>query len=309
MFLFGWTAVLATALGFFGTAWWPLDVLADWRMILAAVLVVAAVVTGLGYSRSSAVVFLAAAIVNALLIAPMWLTQQELPTAEERLRVTSLDLASTPVAQKSIIDWAARIESDLIVLANAGPAWTALVERSDLPYRVLNDPGLTAGTLVLARNGVTASVLEDPSGYGEVDVVIITSLGGQELTIVGLSVTRPVSARSSQERVDRFGDVNAALRGRDGAVVLVGNIETSRWSHAFAVLSREMVNSEDGFGYMATYPSRDLRLIGDFGGIPVDHALYRGPLTVTERRISPNLGLDHRALVIDLAPAQAAADG
>jgi endonuclease/exonuclease/phosphatase (EEP) superfamily protein YafD len=310
MFLLGWTAALATLLGFFGTAWWPLDVLADWRLLYTLVLVPAAIVCGLGYSRLSAVVFLVAAIVNMWLIAPLWLDEQALPATEDRVRVVSLDIGSAPDVRQEVIEWANTVEGDIIVLANAGGTWTRIVEQLAVPYRIVNeDPGLTGGTLVLARNGIPVTLETAPPGLGAVDIVLTVPLADQELTILGYSVERPVSASSTEERLDEFASINAAMRRMTGPVVVVGNLEASRWSKAFARISEGLTNSEDGFGYLATYPASDLPLIADYAGIPVDHALYLGAITVGHRRISPDLGTDHRALVVDLSPTAASTSG
>ena len=135
MFLVGWTAVLATVLGFFGTTWWPLDMLSDWRLILAIVLGIAAVATGFGYSRVSTIVFIVAAIVNVLLIAPMWLNEQQPLTGSDRVRVISLDIGSTPDAREAIIDWINASEGDIVLLANAGGTWRRYIEVENVPPR------------------------------------------------------------------------------------------------------------------------------------------------------------------------------
>ena len=302
MFLLGWTAALATVLGFLGGVWWPLDVLADWRFILVAILAVAAVATGFGYSRISAMVFLVAAIVNALLIAPMWLEEQPTLTAGDRVRVISIDIGFAPDVRQRVIEWVHTAEGDVVVLANAGGTWEPAIE--GLPYRIVNDdPGLTSGTVVLARNGIPVTVEEVPATLGAVDIAISVPLADRDVTFYAVSVERPVGANASAERLDAFAAINGTLRRTSAPTVVVGNLEASRWSHAFETISAELVNSEDGFGYMATYPSFDLPVVGEWFGIPVDHAIYTGPITVTHRRVGPNVGTDHRPLLVDFSPA------
>lgn len=304
MFLFGWTAALATALGFFGSEWWPLDMLADWRLILIVVLGAAALATGFGYSRVSAVVFLAAAIVNAVVIAPMWVEEQKPLSASERVRVISLDVGLAPDVREAVLDWVNMSEGDIVVLANAGGRWQHIIEKKAVPYRVVNeDPGLTGGTLVLARNGIPVTVEEVPVALGAVDVIIEVPLGDRDVRILGVSVERPVSRAAYEERIDDFTAINARITRNTSPTVIVGNLEASRWSYAFSIIANGLANSEDGFGFMATYPSLDLPLAGKYAGAPVDHALYVGPITVTHRKVGPNLGTDHRPLLFDLSPA------
>jgi endonuclease/exonuclease/phosphatase (EEP) superfamily protein YafD len=304
MFLLGWTAVLATLLGFFGTVWWPLDVLADWRFILAFVLILATIATGLGYSRVSAVVFLVAAIVNIYFVAPMWLNDQQPLVSSDRIRVVTLDIGLAPDVRPAVLEWVNMIEGDIIILANAGGAWASAIDQLGVPYRVVNeDPGLTGGTLVLARNEIGATIEPVPAGMRAADVIVRVPLADQQVRIVGFSVERPVSASTTKERLIDFTAVNVGVRRMSGSVAVVGNLEASRWSHAFKTLATDLTNSEDGFGYVATYPAYDLPIFDELVGIPVDHVLYQGPITVTNRRISPNLGTDHAALVVDLSPA------
>ncbi len=304
MFLFGWTAALATLLGFFANVWWPLDFLADWRLVLAVVLFIAAVVTGFGYSRSSAIVFLVAAITNAVLIAPMWLEEQAPLSSSDRIRVVSLDIGFSPDVRPDVIEWVTMVEGDIVVLANAGGTWARAIEQLDVPYRVVNDdPGLTGGTVVLARTGIAATIERAPSGMSGVDIVVSVPLGDEQLKIFGLSVERPVNGSAWNERLEQFAAINSAVLRMTGPAIIVGNLEASRWSKAFSAIATDLTNSEDGFGYLSTFPASDWPLVGEFAGIPVDHALYRGAITVTNRRVSPDLGTDHRALVVDLSPA------
>lgn len=303
MFLAGWTAALATVLGLLGATWWPLDVLADWRLPLTVILVAAAVVTGFGYSRVSAAIFAAAAILNVALIAPMYLEEQPHPSSDERVRVVSLDVGKAPDVRPAVLDWANTVEADIVVLARADGTWSRAIEQLNMPYRVVNDPGLNGGILVLARNGFPVTVAEDPAGFEGVDAVITTTMGDRELTILALSVDRPVSALAADDRVRRFDTISANVRKMQGPVVILGNLETSRWSHAFKTLVNGLTNSEDGYGYTATYVVLDWPFIGPYAGIPVDHVLYRGPLTVPLRKVGPDLGVDHRPLLVHLSPA------
>lgn len=303
MFLAGWTATLATVLGLLGATWWPLDVLADWRLPLIVILVAAAVVTGFGYSRVSAAIFVAAAILNVVLIAPMYIEEQPHPSSDERIRVVSLDIGKAPDVRLAVLEWVNTVEADIVVLVRADGTWSRAIDQLNMPYRVVNDPGLNGGILVLARNGFPVTVSENPVGFEGVDAVITTNLGDQELTILGLSVDRPVSAREADDRVRRFDTVSANVRKMQGPVVILGNLEASRWSHAFKTLANGLTNSEDGYGYTATYAVLGWPLIDGYAGIPVDHVLYRGPVTVTLRKVGPDLGVDHRPLLVHLSPA------
>jgi endonuclease/exonuclease/phosphatase (EEP) superfamily protein YafD len=135
------------------------------------------------------------------------------------------------------------------------------------------------------------------------DVTLRVNIGSTQAVVVGLAVQNPGSTLEADLRIARFTSLNAAAVDLVEPVIVTGNLETSRWSHAFDVVADGMNNSEDGFGYAATWPSVELPLIGNYIGIPVDHALYRGDITVPARRIGPDLGPAHRPLLFDVSLA------
>lgn len=302
--LLGWTAVLATALAFFGSVWWPLDMLADWRLFFAVVAAVAALATGLGSARLSAMVFVVAAIVNAVMIAPLWLDEQAPRTTDDRVRVISIDVGYHPDIRSQVLEWVNTNEADVVLLANAGGTWSHVLEQAEVPYRVVNDdPAANAGTLVLARNGIPVTIEDVPGILGAVDVILTVPLADRNVTILGVSVERPVNGTAYQERIDQFAAINGRMRRAAAPTMVIGNLEASRWSHTFEVISADVANSEDGFGYEGSYPSVDLPMLTDWFGIPVDHALYTGAITVSHRRVGPDVGADHRPLLVDISPA------
>jgi endonuclease/exonuclease/phosphatase (EEP) superfamily protein YafD len=302
--LLGWTAVLATGLAFFGSVWWPLDMLADWRLFFALFAAVAAIAAGTGSARLSAIVFVVAAVVNVVMIAPLWLDEQAPRTTEDRVRVISIDVGYHPDIRSQVLEWVNTNEADVVLLANAGGTWSHVLEQAEVPYRVVNDdPAATGGTLVLARNGIPVTV-EGVSGIlGAVDVIVTVPLADRNVTILGVSVERPVNASAFQERIDQFAAINGRMRRAATPIMVIGNLEASRWSQSFEVISADVANSEDGFGYEGSYPSFDVPVLTDWFGIPVDHALYTGAITVSHRRVGPDVGADHRPLLVDISPA------
>jgi endonuclease/exonuclease/phosphatase (EEP) superfamily protein YafD len=176
------------------------------------------------------------------------------------------------------------------------------LDESGIPYRLVAAPvaaDATGRTLVLVRHDATASPLPPVPGS---DVTFRVANGTGTATVIGLSVESPGSTSAADDRIERFTAVNIAALALDGPVVVAGNLEASRWSHAFKLLAEGMTNSENGFGYAATWPSYDWPLVGSYTGLPVDHAIYIGSITVPYRRVGPDLGPAHRPLLFDISP-------
>jgi endonuclease/exonuclease/phosphatase (EEP) superfamily protein YafD len=303
LFVVGTMASLATLLGFFGTVWWGWDRIADWRLPLLAILVVTSIVYGFGFRRAVSAVFLLAAIVNAVLLAPMWLSTQPAPESDDRLRVVSFDTSGSGDHRKDIAAWIHSVEADVALLYRTAGDWADTLNTVGIPYRIvpaaLGSDAL-GQAVVLARRDVAVTALNPIPGT---DVTVQVGVGLTPVRLVGLAVQNPGSALEADLRIERFTSVTAALAESTEPVVVAGNLETSRWSHAFDVISSGLNNSEDGFGYAATWPRIDLPLVGTYAGLPLDHALYRGDLTVPFRQVGPDLGPAHRPLLFDLSPA------
>src|SRR5262249_10954958 len=91
----------------------------------------------------------------------------------------------------------------------------------------------------------------------------------------------------------------AQLASRTPApLVLMGDLNTTSWSPYFQDLVRDsgLVDSRRGFGVCATWPALPMP-----ARIPIDHCLVSPDITVLNRRVGPEVGSDHRGILIDLA--------
>ena len=303
LFIIGTMASLATVLGFFGATWWGWDRIADWRFPLLLILVVTSIVYGFVYRRAISAVFLLAAIVNAVLLAPLWLSTQSEPESSDRLRVVSLDASGSGDHRKAIATWVHSVEADVALLYRTTGDWADTLTTAGVPYRIvpaaLGSEAL-GQAIVLVRRDIAVTPLDPVPGS---DLTLLVDVGGTPTKLVGLAVQNPGSTFESDQRIARFTSINTAVAEATEPVVVAGNLETSRWSHAFDVIANGLNNSEDGFGYAATWPRTDPPLIGAYMGLPLDHALYRGNITVPARRVGPDLGPAHRPLLFDISPA------
>jgi endonuclease/exonuclease/phosphatase (EEP) superfamily protein YafD len=304
LFLFGTAATLGTVLGFFGATWWGFDRLADLRLPFLVILVATAVIYGFVFRRALSALFLLAAVVNAVLLAPLWLSTQDAVASNDSIRIVSLDTGESSENRRAIIDWINQEEADVVLLHRTSGDWAATLDDSDAPYRIVTTPiapEATGTPVILVRHNATVSPLSPAPGSDfTVRVVNETST----VTLIGMSVRSPNSAFTGDDPIERFIAVNESAHAMEGPIVVVGNLEATRWSHAFKLLAEGMTNSEDGFGYAATWPPYDWPIIGNYTGLPIDHAVYVGAITVPHRRVGPALGPSHRPLLFDISPSQ-----
>jgi len=301
----GFLAVAATVAGFFGSIWWPFDLAADYRFPLMVLLAILAVAYGFGFGRGAAAIFLFAAIVNGVLIVPLWISQQPKPTGETSLRVLTYDVEGEEGDRPEILEWVGSTEADVVFLHQTSQDWGTAVTAAGLPYDVVVSPpgGFDLGTTVLARSGVDASVAGDSR---ESFVEIVTSLDGESLTLLGVDAEIPASSAEASERLEQFSAVRDRAAAVETRVAVVGDLSASRWSHAFDVLAGDLPlrSSEDGSGYQPTWvalPSFGISVLQRFVGLPLDHVLMSSDLTAVGREVGPDLAPNHRGLVVDIA--------
>lgn len=303
LFIIGTAATLATVFGFFGATWWGWDRIADWRFPLMVILTVTAITYGLAFRKAVSAVFLLAAIANGVLVAPMWLSMQEAVGSSDRVRIVSFDTSGSGDHRRGIATWIDDVEADVALLYRGNGDWADAVATAEIPYRVLPvsvGSDAVGSAVVLVRTGASVTPLEPIPGS---DVTVRVANGSTDAIVIGIAAQNPSSTVESDHRIERFAAINEVVSGLEDAVVVTGNLETSRWSHAFDVIATGMTNSEDGFGYVATWPSTDWPVIGTYAGLPLDHAVYRGDVTVPTRRVGPDLGPSHRPLLFDISDA------
>jgi endonuclease/exonuclease/phosphatase (EEP) superfamily protein YafD len=108
----------------------------------------------------------------------------------------------------------------------------------------------------------------------------------------------PVQARSvhtvSPDRPDLMRDRNALLAATDDGLdqtkpfVVFGDFNTSPWAAAFRSLPGARAGDPR---FEATFPAQALLL-----GLPIDHIMFGGGLSLREYHVGPDIGSDHLPL-------------
>lgn len=302
----GFLATLATVLAFFGGVWWAFDIIANFRLQLALALLVGGILYGALYGRGAAILFLGAAVLNAALVVPMWLSSQPAVASDQRLRVVTLDVTTSLGTRSPVIEWVSTVDADLIFLQQTTSAWVESIREADTGYSIIAQPPQDgqSGTIALAKVPYDARVYPVIQGTEPI-VEVSAELGGRPVTVFSIRADSPSGVNDVEQRDELFEATGELVASRTEPVVVVGDLNVTRWTHAFRVLTSagSLNNSEDGFGYQATWPANDWPVGGDYAGIPIDHALLTTALTTAHRSIGPAVGSDHLPLIVHIAPA------
>lgn len=294
-------AVLSVA-GFFGAWSWALDLAAAFRPQYAVVLAGLAAGVGLLGRRGSAAVLGVLAIVNAVLVAPLWLSAPEPAAHTATLRVLFHNVHGGGDDRFERVAAALeRSDADVVFLSEMSARWIDLFAATDLPYSVVHPLDVTDHRRIIALSRVPVRAVEpvllvEASRSGGIAVEVL--LDGRPVRILGLHTQSPRDARSSALRDDELAAAGDWVSQQRGPVVVVGDLNATPWSRAFRALRRDtgLRDSHLGFGLQPTWMTGT----GPFM-IPIDHALHDPTLTVVERTTGPSLDSTHYSLTARFA--------
>jgi endonuclease/exonuclease/phosphatase (EEP) superfamily protein YafD len=298
----GVVATVATIVGFFGSAWWLFDYVANFRAHLALALLVVAVAYALLFSKTMSLIFLAFAVVNALVILPLYTdSPAEAVDTDEGMTIVSFNVAQRASLRDATFLWLDTVDADLVLLTEATDDWVAAEGYSDkYSSHVEMPPDRTFGITVYSDHSVTAELVRASSAR-DYAVRIETEIGNRPIVVYGVQ-SRPASdATSAALRDEYLTDIARMAKGETLPTVVVGDLEASPWSHVFRYLESEadLTNSLRGYGIQATWPADRWAFVR----IPMDHLLHSSELTTVDRYLGPSLGVDHRPIVVRLAEA------
>lgn len=286
---------LVSVAAFFGRWSWILDVLANFRPQYVVALLAAAALLVLGRWRKTATVALAAALINAVVVVPLFVGAGTTIPPERPLRVLSFNLKASNDRFGEVVSYIRSTDADVVFLHEASRPWEVAVESSDLGYEITlsRSQELIFGTLVLTRPGAEVTSFGFTTGGPRAVEVRFDSVA-----MLGIHPLAPTTEERSALRNAQLAFAGNWANSQAGNRIVVGDFNSTPWSYAFRRLQDEtgLHNSQEGFGLEASFPAASFFAFR----VPIDHLLHSDDLVVSDRRLGPAMGSDHFPLVVDL---------
>ncbi|MBW3666997.1 MAG: endonuclease/exonuclease/phosphatase family protein [Actinobacteria bacterium] len=290
---------LATLLGRW--VWW-LDVLANFRVHYFAILTVAGLVIVVSRWRNLGYAILGVALVNLVFVLPLYVgSPGEGDPGAPAMRVMSFNLLSSNENFSGVIEYIDTVDPDLVLLHEASRPWEAAIDSSELRYEMIRprSDDLVFGTLVLVRQERVEAISHGFAADQPRAVELHYRPSGWPEPIQVLS-THPLAPTEARRAALRNAQIRFAAEwaeSREGAVMVVGDLNATPWSWPFRLLTEAgLRNSQIGFGVQASFPATSIFLVR----VPIDHLLHSEALVVRDRYLGPALGSDHFPLVVDI---------
>lgn len=292
----------ATVAGFFDRAAWFLELAAHFRIhCLAGLLATLFALATLG-RRRWALLFGGFAAADLVLVLPAFLAHgPAAPADAPRLRVAVLNLLTSNERYDDALDEVRRLDPDLFVALETDGRWLErLAELSEsYPYSIADPRSDNFGIALFSRLPLDRTRIVHFGRAGVPSLLAELRVGGRRLTVIGTHVVPPLGATGASLRNDQLAELADFTARRDGAVLLLGDLNCTPWSSYFRTLLRQAGLSDGGRGAGATWPAP----LGPFG-IPIDHVLHSAGLTPLERTVGEAFGSDHLPVAAGFALGQ-----
>ncbi len=288
---------------------WLLDLAAHWQWLYLAGLGMA-----LGIALAAHRRWLAAAVLFPLpwlAASPALPVQPDGETATASFTLASANVHVSTTRADRLASWLAQASPDAVVLLEVSPQLARELPglKPDYPHQLVQADDSPFGIALLSRHPLAASskvAVDNPDGIPHIDaeLELPTAAPGPVAGAppprrrVKLLAFHPMPPLSPHFHAARDASLHALARrsqAQGQPSLLAGDLNATPWSSAFRGLD------ESGWrratGLRASWPAWG----GGVFGIPIDHVLASAHWRLQSREIGPDLGSDHRPVLVRLA--------
>ncbi len=295
---------IATALGYAERLWWVFDIIGQFRAHALAAALLLGLYAGVGRAWRWVAVSAALVVANAVPMASLFVG--EAAQGPATLTVVSLNV-ELGGHRGRVLNWLDTVDADLVALQEVDAGWLAALAATGArwPHRVGRPRDNFLGLALLSRWPVTAQRVLHP-GADPADEVLwarVETPGGPVEVWVAHPLPPMSAAFWARRRALIEGLAAEVAQGGPRRVVL-GDFNATPWAAALAPLRDSgLRQGRAGRGYQGTWPAGWPML-----AVPIDHVFVHG-FDVVGHRIGPEVGSDHRPVIVELAAPALAPPG
>lgn len=289
--------------GFLGRLGWLFDLSSHFRL---QYLVLAALLAGVGlYVRKwpATAAFAVCLLANLAVILPYYRGPTPPPPWEPVYRALLFNIACDNTSYGEVRELLRAVRPDFFVICELTPSWERELEplREYYPHAALrpapkDDDGFGIG--IYSRIPMRDAQIQQLDGIGWPSAVATLSLAEGPLKLIGTHAPPPSNPRDASKRNAQMLAVAQRAASSGGHVLLLGDLNCTSWSPAFADLLHEgkLRDSRYGFGLQPSWPTMNPLL-----RITIDHCLVSPQIVVHKRWIGPDLGSDHFPVIVEFS--------
>ncbi|MGG6294753.1 endonuclease/exonuclease/phosphatase family protein [Leptolyngbya sp. AN02str] len=242
-------------------------------------------------------------VLNGVLIAPWYLpvAQAAAPTLEAPLRVMVANVLAKNQQPDRLLDLVRSQQPDLLITVEMNARWIQDLQplAADYPYSIQSPHAARFGIVVYSKTPLQVLPMEPIVPRRDYYLAARWQVKNRNLVAIAMHPPPPLYARYAARRNQTLATVAnhvQALHAQGETVIVGGDLNITPWSSYYRQfeLTAKLVNSRWGFGILPTWPfGRSLF------SIPIDHVLASPTLRATQTVIGPNIGSDHRPVIVE----------
>ena len=191
-------------------------------------------------------------------------------------------------------------EADIVVLAEVRPnhLQALLPALSGYPYQFTQPDSDNFGIALFSRLPFESAKALAFDERCTPALVAQFHFDGIPFTLLGIHPNPPKSQAKAARRDHQLARTAEFIAKQPGELILVGDLNTTSWSHAFHELrhSTRLLDSRQGFGLQPSWPTGNPLL-----RIPIDHALHTKGICIKARKMGQPTGSDHLPVIVDFS--------
>jgi endonuclease/exonuclease/phosphatase (EEP) superfamily protein YafD len=215
------------------------------------------------------------------------------------LRVVSANLWFANTEHDEFLDWLMWSNADVIALQEVSAAWADALATLAVayPYRKLLSREDPYGIALLSRWPLQHVEAVDFAEDGLPSLVASIDIGGRSLQVIALHTHWPVFPNLQAARDRVLARAAARARVQPAATILLGDLNLTPYAPAFTRLLAES-GLRDAFAGQVWRPTWQAGFWPL--ALPIDHIMVPAGSCVLARVIGPDVGSDHRPLLVTL---------
>jgi endonuclease/exonuclease/phosphatase (EEP) superfamily protein YafD len=295
------TAVLSLV-GFLGRWWWMFDLASHFRVQYFLLLLLLAVIFGLGRQPRAALGAASFSLLNLILVAALYFpTSIDTTHGHGSYRLLFANVLQANSNHADILNLIHSSDPDFIVLVETNQAWLQALQdlQENYPYKMSAVREDNYGLSVFSRFPFEQAEMRNFGEAGVPSIVVRLNLNHRWVTLIGTHPPPPKGPnRSGFRNVQLMHLADFAAAQTQDHVLLCGDLNLTPWSpHFKQVLQRGgLTDSQAGFGLQPSWPV-DWPLFR----VPIDHCLVSPDVHIRSRALGPAVGSDHFPLIVDFA--------
>jgi endonuclease/exonuclease/phosphatase (EEP) superfamily protein YafD len=305
LFIGGGVGVVLSVAAFYGDTWWVFDWAANYRWQMFWGLLAAAIIYTLVARGIASIVFLAAALLNAWLIVPLWMGDQPAATGENGVRIVHADVYPGVTDNEFALRWLLDTQADLILVSGTTAVRMEPLTGDDRPYTIIAAPEVAGnpGIVVLGLQEWPVEVVKTDT-FSDPVYRITVGTDGDAINVITSWGDIASNASKADQLSARLATITELVTSSTHPVTVIGNLGATRWTHAMRTM-RDTIGLRDateGSGYLSTSPVSGIPVIGGWIGLPIDVVLMTDEITPLELSTGPDIGAGHLPVTVVVGP-------